>query len=352
MDLEFVGKRIEGVLTILPENEYIFEDEVLNPQDAKAKRLKRIIGFGKRRRVKGDTTLSDMFLYGMNYLVNNKMINKQEIGAIIVVTLSQDYLLPQISNIIHGEFEFSEEVICIDIAQACAGYVIGLIESYMLLEHMKDKKVLLCTGEIFNRKSMENEPKTEEPSFGGDVANLTIVSNSDSGEKIYGNVFNDGSERENLIIREGGFRYPMTVEQINAQTTNLPFVNVSMDGSGVFNFVQKKVPPAIQQLASRAGVAVEDIEYFLFHQPNKFMLQKLAVQLGVPYKKIPMDITERVGNSDSGTIPTVMTEDLSDELQNKAHLCCLSGFGGGLTWASLLMKLEKLDFCESIISNL
>ena len=125
-----------------------------------------------------------------------------------------------------------------------------------------------------------------------------------------------------------------------------------MDGSGVFNFVQKKVPPAIQQLASRAGVAVEDIEYFLFHQPNKFMLQKLAVQLGVPYKKIPMDITERVGNSDSGTIPTVMTEDLSDELQNKAHLCCLSGFGGGLTWASLLMKLEKLDFCESIISNL
>ena len=55
MDLEFVGKRIEGVLTILPENEYIFEDEVLNPQDAKAKRLKRIIGFGKRRRVKGDT---------------------------------------------------------------------------------------------------------------------------------------------------------------------------------------------------------------------------------------------------------------------------------------------------------
>lgn len=352
MDLEFTGKRIEGVLTILPENEYFFEDEVLNPQDAKAKRLKRIIGFGRRRRVKGTTTLSDLLVYGMNHLVNENKLDKQEIGAIVVVTLSQDYLLPQVSNIIHGEFGFPDDVICIDIAQACAGYVIGLIESFMLLEHMKDKKVLLCTGEIFNRKSVENEPKAVDPSFGGDVANITIVGNSDKNDIIYGNIYNDGSSRENLIIREGGFRNPMTAEQIEAQTTNLPFVKVSMDGSGVFNFVQQKVPSAIQQLICRAGVAVEDIEYFLFHQPNKFMLQKLAVQLGVSYKKVPMDITETVGNSDSGTIPTVMTEDLSEELKSKEMLCCLSGFGGGLTWASLILKMEKMNFCESIVSDL
>lgn len=352
MDVEFNGKRIEGVLTVLPQNEYLFEDEVMNPKDAKARRLKKIIGFGKRRRVKGTTTLSDMLLYGFNYLISQEKLKKEDIGAVVVTTLSQDYILPSVSNIIHGELGLSQDVFCVDIAQACAGFVVGLIESFMLLNQMKEKKVLLCTGEVFNRKSIENEPKTEEPSFGGDVANITIVGNSDAENKIFGNVFNDGSQRENLIIWEGGFRNPMTMEQISKQINNLPFVGVTMDGSGVFNFVQKEVPPAIFQLIERANVKKEDIDYFLFHQPNKFMLQKLAMQLSVPYSKMPMNITETVGNSDSGTIPTVMTENLSAELQNNVHLCCFSGFGGGLTWASLIMKLEKLKFCESIISNL
>lgn len=352
MILDFKGKKISGVLSVLPENEYLFEDETLNPEDVKNRRLKRIIGFGARRRVKGTTTLSDMLLYGISHLLEQKKIKKEEIGAIVVSTLSPDYFLPQISNIIQGEMGLTKDVCCIDIMQACSGFVMGLIQAFMLLEHLGDKKVLLCTGEIFNRKSNESEPKSEDPSFGGDIANISIVENSDDEKKIYASIYNDGSQREALIIHDGGFKNPMTPEKIGLQMNNIPCLGVAMDGTGVFNFVQKEVPPAIFELLKRAGMEKDDIDYFLFHQPNKFMLQKLAEKMGVPYSKLPMDITEKLGNSDSGTIPAVMTTDVADALLSENNHCCLSGFGGGLTWASILMDVGNLDFCENIISNL
>lgn len=352
MYYHFRNKRIRGVLSVLPENEYRFEDEAQNPDDVKSRRLKKIIGFGLRRRVKADTTLSDMLIFGVKKLINEDKLKKEEIGAIVVVTLTQDYVLPHISTIIHGELGLQKDVFCMDIPQACAGYAMGLIESFMLLDHLGgDKKVVLCTGEIFNRKTDENEPKFDEPSFGGDVANISVIENSEEANDIYASAFFDGSERNALLIEYGGFRKPMTHEMIDTSRAVIPCSTVSMDGTGVFNFVQREVPPAIKEIVSRAGHTLEDIDFFLFHQPNRFMLEKLANAIGVPKDKMPMDITEKYGNSDSGTIPMVMTCDVSEELKTGSNLCCLSGFGGGLAWVSIVMNIDRMDFCENVISQ-
>lgn len=352
MELDFAGKRIAGVLSILPENVYTFEEETAHPDDVKARRLKSIIGYGNRRRVKGTTTLSDMYLYGIRYLTDKGLINKDEIGAIVVSTLSQDYVLPTISSILHGEVGLSTDVMCIDIPQACAGFVVGAIEAFMLLDHMRDKKVLLCTGEIFNRKSREDEPKLEEASFGGDIANITVLENDGSDKPVYTRVYSDGSGRECLQIRYGGFRNPMTDEIIRNQASNLPCSGVEMDGSSVFNFMQRVVPDEVSHLLDKAGISKDDIDYYIFHQPNKFMLQKLSERIGVPYEKVPMSITETHGNSDSGTIPAVMTECLRDGLLKDRTKCCFSGFGAGLTCASMIMDMEPMEFCESVVSEL
>lgn len=352
------------MLSILPENEYRFEDEAADPNNAKARRLKSIIGYGTRRRAKGTTTISDMLLFGLRKLISEERLTKEEIGAVVVVTLCPDYFLPQISSIIHGELELDRDVYCVDIPQACAGYITGLIESFQLLERLPvDKKVVLCTGEIFCRKSRDDEPKFEEPSFGGDIANITIVENTPSdqtektddaaGEQIICRIYNDGSQRNALIIKDGGYRHPMGEEQLAIQTSNIPCLGVTMEGSGVFNFVQKEVPPMIHEIAERSGHDLNDFDHFLFHQPNKFMLQKLATALQIPYDKLPMDITEKLGNSDSGTIPAVMTSDVAESLtQGADKLCCLSGFGGGLTWGAIVMHIGGLRFCENVVSDL
>ena len=354
MKTTFVGKKISGVLTILPEKEYLYENEIAKEpeENRRLKRLKRIMGYGKRRRAKETTTVSDMFIYGAKKLLAEGKINKEEIGAIVVVTMSPDYFCPTVSAIIHGELELDFDVQCLDIPQACAGYVVGLMQSFMLLDHMEKKKVLLFTGDTFCRYSVEKEETSHYSApFGGDAANITVVENSGN-DRIYYEFHQDGSQRNCLVIPDGAFRNPMTVEQVKKQVVRMPMTGVVMDGSSVFNFAQKEVPVLIDSLVKEAGISKEEIEWFLFHQPNKFMLQKLAERMKVPYEKVPMELVGKYGNSNSSTIPTLITTDMQEEMRNTETLCCLAGFGAGVTWTGIIMKMGKMDFCETVISNL
>lgn len=352
MITSFTGKKITGVLTVLPENCYPFEEEIAQAEAVRAKRLKRVMGYGKRYRVKADTDMSDLMAYGMQYLLEQKWLKKEDIGAIVVVTLSPDYFVPGISNIIHGRFDLPKDIMCVDIPAACAGYIIGLAQSFMLLEHMEHKKVVLFTGDIFNRKASDEEDKFESPPFGGDAANITIIENTMESTPICYNFYTEGKYSDILVAKEGGFHRLLSEEQLQDKRYNLPFRNMEMDGSAVFNFVQKEVPPLIDELLQYSGRTKEEIDWYLFHQPNKFMLQKLAEKMQIPYSKMPMDVVQDYGNSNSGTIPVAMTSYVGKELCEQNKLCCFSGFGAGLTWAAILMEIGPLDFCENIQSDL
>jgi 3-oxoacyl-[acyl-carrier-protein] synthase-3 len=93
---------------------------------------------------------------------------------------------------------------------------------------------------------------------------------------------------------------------------------------------------------------VDDVDYFLFHQPNRFMLQKLAEAMKVPFEKIPSNIVEHYGNSSGVTIPLTIAHNLRARLAGGTIQACLAGFGVGLTWASMLMRIGPLHFCDLI----
>ena len=124
--------------------------------------------------------------------------------------------------------------------------------------------------------------------------------------------------------------------------------HLRMDGSAVFNFVQVEIPPMIEGLLEQAETSVDDIDWFLFHQPNRFMLQKLADKIGIPHTKMPMNVVEKYGNSSGVTIPVAIAESLRESLLQQSFTVCLAGFGVGLTWGSMLMRLGPLDFCEML----
>lgn len=102
----------------------------------------------------------------------------------------------------------------------------------------------------------------------------------------------------------------------------------------------------IESLLAAAGVDREAVDYYLFHQPNRFMLQKLADKMKVPHTKMPMNVVERFGNSSGVTIPMAIAVNLADRLRAERLRVCLAGFGVGLTWSSMLMQLGALKFCE------
>ncbi len=121
-----------------------------------------------------------------------------------------------------------------------------------------------------------------------------------------------------------------------------------MNGSGVFTFTQTDVARSINEFFEKSRFSKEEIDYFVFHQPNKFMLQKLAKKINVPLYKLPHEIIGIYGNSSSATIPVTMCHHFADDLLNRSLKMCFSGFGVGLTWGVMSMPVGPLTFCEII----
>lgn len=355
MQTRFSGKKIAGILGVLPECSYTFEEETWDLSSVSKKRLMAVMGYGQRRRARKGTSTSDLCIFGMNKLLSEGKIKKEEVGAVIAVTWTPDYFIPHVSNIIQGECGLSHDVLCLDIPQGCAGYVLGLLEAFMLLEHIKDKKVVLFTGDVLNRKEKENEVFITPPSW-GDAATVTIIENCIENSDIYVDMRMCGEERNALIYPGGGFRFPQGhlfegKADIGDGELREPYA-LNMDGTAVFNFVQREVPVLLNDLFSFAGKEKDNIDYFLFHQPNRFMLEKLAKKIEIPKEKVFMNLVEKYGNSNSSTIPLVIADNLADKMCMSQYNCCLAGFGAGLALGGILMQLGNMEFCEIVNSDL
>jgi 3-oxoacyl-[acyl-carrier-protein] synthase-3 len=287
----------------------------------------------------------------LNYLFEKQYLHKDEIDALILVTQSPDYIMPPTSNIIQGNLKLKRDMICMDINQGCAGYIIGLIQAFSLLEQESINKVILLNADVLSRK-VSKKDRNSNPLI-GDGASVTIVEKDNTADLfIFGNIKMNGEGADALMIPAGGFKLPSTVEtsamEIDSNGNFRSKDNLVMKGDEVFNFVQTEVPPMIEDLLKNAQISINDIDYFMFHQPNKFMLQKLADKMGVDRNKMPNNIVENFGNSSGVSIPTAICFNLREKLLSDYYKICLAGFGVGLTWGSLLLDIGELPFCEII----
>lgn len=355
MNLKFKNKKITGILTVLPKNEIKFEDEIDNYAFSKSQsmKLKLIMGYNKRRVVKKGTTVSDLCVHGLQHLFDNNLLNKNDIDAIVLVSQSPDYFIPGTSHVIHGRLGLKKDIVCLDISQACSGYSIGVIQAFMLLEQEEINKVVVLNGDTYSQK-VSKQDRGSSP-ITGDAASITIVEKSTSDNVIYGAINTDGTGAEALIIPAGGFRTPSSNETSKLVTDSKgntrSLEHLVMKGDDVFNFVQREVPPMIDNLLGRANCTKDDVDYFMFHQPNKFMLKKLADKMEIPYEKMPNNIVENFGNSNSTSIAVNISYNLGEQLLSNSFFLCLAGFGAGLSWSSLLLEMGNLDFCKTIDYN-
>ena len=350
MNFSFRNKRIAGLLTVLPANERTFLEEMknFNAPEARSRKLMEVMGFDKRRVVKEGVCVSDMAVYGLESLFSRSLLNRDEIDSLIVATTTPDHFVPPTSSIIQGRLGLKQDMFCLDINQACAGFVIGLIQAFMLLEQESVKKVVLLSGDVLSRK-VSPKDRNIYPLV-GDALAITVIERDQTGSKIEATVKMDGSRGTALTIPAGGMRLPCCAETAvleDVGDNNLRAKDhLFMDGSAIFNFVQTEVPPLITGLLARAGRDAESLDYFFTHQPNRFMLQKLADKMKLPYSKMPNNVVERFGNSGGATIPMAMTINAAERLKSGTLEACLAGFGAGLTWAAMLLTIGKLHFCE------
>jgi 3-oxoacyl-[acyl-carrier-protein] synthase-3 len=352
MHLKFKNKKITGILTVLPINEVSFSDEILNYNFSEKQSLKlgKIMGYGTRRIVNKDTSVSDLCTFGLKYLFDNNYLEKNSFQAIVLCTQSPDQFIPATSNIIAGNLNLTDDVICMDINQGCAGYEFGIMQAFMLLDTGAINKVVLLNADVLSKK-VSIRDRNSRPLI-GDGASITIIENSTNNDIIDIFLKMDSSGALSLQIPAGGFKMPCddkTSQLLEDNAGNFRSLNdLVMKGDEVFNFVLTKVPDLLHEMFEKLNIDKNYFDYYFFHQPNKFILEKLADKLEISYDKMPNNICEKYGNGSNNTVPLNICENLGDKALNFNYDICLGGFGVGLTWSLIKCKLENLNFCKII----
>ena len=208
MNFTFRRKRISGVLVVVPANERSFIEEMrnFNFPEGRSLKLKEVMGYDKRRIVQPGTCVSDLAVFGLQHLFKQGLLRRDEIDALLLVTQTADHFMPATSSLIQGRLGLKHDMLCLDINQACAGFVIGLMQAFMLLEQESVRKVVLVNADVLSRKASPRD-RNIYPMI-GDGASITIVERDDADSVIYASVKMDGSRASALTIPAGGLRLP------------------------------------------------------------------------------------------------------------------------------------------------
>jgi 3-oxoacyl-[acyl-carrier-protein] synthase III len=352
MNLLFRNRKISGLLTTVPANQRTFEEEMdqFDFPKARSLKLKHVMGYDRHRVVKGEVCASDLACFGLDRLFQQGKLARDGFDAMVVVTQSPDYLMPPTSFVIQGQLDLREDIFCLDINQGCAGFIVGLFQSFLMLDQPSISRVVLINVDVLSRK-VSPKDRNSYPLI-GDACSIAVIERSEEMSPMYANLKMDGRRREALMIPAGGFRLPASPEtavlESDGDHNYRSLDHLRMNGLGVFNFVQSEVPPMIRDLLRCANTSLQEVDYFLMHQPNLFMLQKIADALQISYEKMPSNVVEKYGNSSGVTIPLAIADNLRTQVVSQGLKCCLAGFGVGLTWASMLMQLGPLNFCDLI----
>lgn len=328
---------IRAVEYYLPEN--ILGNEELCRQftDWTPEKVESKTGIRERRIAADDEFSSDLAVKAAQKLFDSGICGPRDIDYLLLCTQSPDYFLPTTACILQDRLGIPTTSGALDFNLGCSGYVYGLGLAKGLIETGQARNVLLITAETYS-KFMHSDDRGVRSIF-GDAAASTLVSAADGDEPGIGPfVFGtDGSGAPNLIVPAGGLRKRSTGEwkpgSVVAEEA------LFMDGPEIFNFTLKIVPQSVKELLARSNKKLEDIDLFVFHQANKYMLDHLRKKLGVPEEKFYV-LMNHCGNTVSSTIPIALKHAMEEGRLQRGQTAMLVGFGVGYSWASTLVRWE------------
>jgi 3-oxoacyl-[acyl-carrier-protein] synthase III len=299
------------------------------------------IGVSERRIVDSTTTASDLAIQAGLALFKEHHIQPTEIDFLIFCSLEFDYVFPASAAIIQEKLQLPTSCGAMDYSLGCSGFVYGLGLAKGLIESLGLKNVLLITASTLTKK-IHVKDRSAKFVF-GDAAAATLISARPDSLGIRSFVFGtDGKMAEKIIIKDGGARNPITensfLEQENEHGNVTSDANLYMDGASVFHFGLKTVPAMIQELLIKENLNVEDIDLFIFHQANLFLINTIRIKMKIPENKV-FNYMQCVGNTVAASIPITLSEAIKEGKAKPGQKILLAGFGVGLSWAATIVHL-------------
>jgi 3-oxoacyl-[acyl-carrier-protein] synthase-3 len=295
------------------------------------------------RRISASNSLaSDLCFAAAQKILSASDTDASEIGILIFVSQSKDYILPSTAIILQDKLGLPTTSIAFDVPLGCSGYVYGLSIIASLMNNAKIKKGLLLTGDT-SSLSLNWKDKSAYPLF-GDAGSATLLEYQENSRMDF-NLQTDGSNYGAIIIPHGGSRRPVDNESDVEQEFEKGIIrkqkNLSLNGFDVFNFSIKEVPPNIKKLLEEYKYNIDQIDYFVMHQANLLLNETIRKKLKIHADKVPYSLRD-FGNTSSASIPLTMVTNLKNELTTKKKRILLSGFGVGLSWGSVILDTVNL----------
>ena len=335
-----VSARLKDIAVYLPDAVLRNDELAKFYPEWPAEKILDKTGINERRIAGEQQTAGDMAYEAARKLFAQGNVNAQDVDFIILCTQAPDYVLPTTACLLQDRLGISRQAGALDINLGCSGFVYGLSLAKGLIETGAARCVLLLTADTYS-KYIHPMDKSVRTLFGDAAAATAVVATDEAGEAIGPFVFGtDGSGAKNLIVEAGMFRLPKSPESSIEVTDDSGNVrtreHLYMNGAEVMAFSLKEVPKAADALLLKAGKAKEEIDFFVLHQANKFMLEALRKKLKLASEKLPI-MVEDCGNTVSSTIPIALFKLRQQGRLKSGHRLMLIGFGVGYSWAACLL---------------
>ena len=327
---------IKGISYYLPEQVVTNHELLKDFPEWTEEKIASKLGVVQRHIADKEELSSDLAIKAAHKLFEEYSIEPAEIDFVLFCTQSPDYFLPTSACIIQDKLGIPTSVGALDFNLGCSGFVYGLSLAKGLVMAGIAKNVLLLTAETYS-KYIHTKDKSNRAIF-GDAATATLITDNGFAEILNFALGTDGRGANKLMVKTGGLRFPQPSNDLSFDENGNPTSSdhLYMDGSEIFYFTLEMVPVLVEQTLRKNNLSAEEINLYVFHQANKYLLNFLRKKIRIPEDKFYYCI-ENVGNTVSSTIPIALKEALNEKLLKGNIL--LAGFGVGYSWGGTIIKM-------------
>ena len=331
---------IRGIVCTVPGAPLTIHELGSDLEAAELNKVARTVGLEHLYRVQPTQTAGDLCVAAGRQLLGNLGWSPDSVDAMILVTQTPDYFLPATACVAHGSLGLSPHCMAFDVGMGCSGYVYGLLLASQFVSSGACRRILLLAGDTISRTLAPDDRSTSL--LFGDAGSATALEFEPDAPAVSFVAGTDGTGIHNLMIPSGGFRCPVLSEDGSPSIPGRR-PQLHMDGLAVFDFTLKRLPPLVEETLCLQQWSKDDVDYYVFHQANAFMLQALAKKLRIAPDRMPLNIA-KYANTSMVSIPLLLVDDLRGQISGEQPTrLLLAGFGVGYSWAAMAFSASRIS---------
>ena len=330
---------IKAISYYLPERLVTNEELVKEFPEWSVDKVAQKVGVDARHLAAPSETAGDMAEKAARKLFEEYSIDPKEIDFLMLCTQSPDYFLPSTACVLQHRLGIPTSSGAFDYNLGCSGCIYGMAMAKGLIAAGIAKNVLVLTAETYN-KYLHPSDKSNRSIF-GDGAAACLVSTEGFAEIGEFSLGTDGSGANNLIVKTGAARQKEATGQFVEDEEGHVWYDdyLYMNGGAIFNFTLDAVPAMMKDILEKNYMEKDDVDYYVFHQANKFMLSTIRKVCVLPKDKFYINLAE-TGNTVSSTVLIGLKDCMEKGIIKSGDKVMCTGFGVGLSWGGTILKFD------------